>query len=367
MLRVLPVVLILLLVACSKPKPPASESPTKTDTAAPAGAPPKTEPPPAGATPSPPAPGAPDPAPAAAFIKPVPAELPAVVARINGDTVTKADFQRAISAIEMQNRAPVPTDQRDRILRGLLDQMIAFKLLVQESHTRKVAVTDADVDARMAQIRQRFPSEEAFKSEMSSQKVTLDQVRNDQREQLMVQKLLKTEVDPKVAVTPADIERAYKENPSSFEIPERVRASHVLITVAPNADAAAKAEALAKATAVLKSAKAGKDFAALAKEFSQDFGSAAQGGDLGFFAAAQMVPPFSEAAFKLKPGQISEIVETQFGYHVIKVIDKQAGRKVPLEEAREQIEKRLAEMNRERQTQVFVQALRQKGKVEVFI
>jgi peptidyl-prolyl cis-trans isomerase C len=118
---------------------------------------------------------------------------------------------------------------------------------------------------------------------------------------------------------------------------------------------------------VLKSARAGKDFAALAKEFSQDPGSAAQGGDLGFFAAQQMVPEFSNAAFKLKPGAISDIVETQFGYHIIKVIEKQPARTVKLEEVRPQLEQQLLQANRQREVQAFVQALRQKGKIEVFI
>jgi len=219
----------------------------------------------------------------------------------------------------------------------------------------------------LAAIKQRFPSEDAFKTELANQKVTLDQVRNMQRQQMMVQKLLEAEVGTKAAVTATEIEKVYKENPTAFQLPDQVHASHILITVPPDGDAAVKAEALAKATSVLKSARGGKDFAALAKEFSQDPGSAAQGGDLGFFAAGQMVPQFSDAAFKLKPGTISDVVETQFGYHIIKVIEKRPGRTVKLEEARPQIEKQLQQSNRNRETAAFVQSLRQKGKIEVFI
>jgi parvulin-like peptidyl-prolyl isomerase len=146
-----------------------------------------------------------------------------------------------------------------------------------------------------------------------------------------------------------------------------VRANHILISVPADADASVKAEALAKATKILKDARGGKDFAALAKEFSQDPGSAAQGGDLGFFAANQMVPPFSDVAFKLKPGSISDVVETQFGYHIIKVVEKQPSHTVKLDEARPRIEQQLKQMNGQRETQAFIESLRHKGKIEILI
>jgi len=368
-LRAFPVAVIvaLSLTACSKSGTSTPTSSTGATASSPAGAPapPAAATAPPAATPAPP--GAGDPPPSSALIKPVPAQLPNVLARINGETVTKGELEKALKALEQQNGGPVPASERDRIVRGLLDQMIGFKLLLQESQSRKVAVTDPEVDARIASIREKFPSEDAFKNAMAAQQVTLDQVRTEQRQQMMINRLLETEVGPKAAVTPKDVEKAYTEHPELFQVPARVRASHILITVPENADAAVKAEALAKATSVLKSARAGKDFAALAKEFSQDPGSAAQGGDLGFFAANQMVPPFSDAAFKLKPGAISDIVETQFGYHIIKVVEKQPTRTVKLEEARPQLEKELVQAKRAQETQAFVQALRQKGKIEVFI
>ena len=366
MRRALPVLLLVFVSACSKDKAPSSEQ-TASAPAANAGAS-ATAPATPGTPASPPATsGASDPPPAAAFTNPVPAQLPNVLARINGEAVNKVEFERAVSEIERQNGSPVPPTERDRIFRGLLDQMIAAKLLAQESKARKVAVTDAEVDSQLAQIRSRFPSEEAFTTAMASEKVTVEQLKSDARQNLMINKMLEAEIGPKVAVKPEDIARVYKENPTAFQVPERVRASHILITAAADAPADVKQAALAKATSVLKSARAGKDFAALAKEFSQDPGSAAQGGDLGLFAAPQMVPPFSEAAFKLKPGGISDVVETQFGYHIIKVTEKQPARTVKLEEAKPEIEKRLFETNRNREMQAFVEALRQRGKIEVFI
>jgi peptidyl-prolyl cis-trans isomerase C len=367
----LAVILALSVTACSRSsKPTPSNGASTPATSATPATPPASAsaPPAAGAAPGTAAPGrADDPPPASAFVKPVPAQLPNVLARVNGEAVTKSDVEKAIAVLEQQNGGPVPPSERDRVIRGVVDQMVGLKLLLQESQARKVPVTDAEIDARMASIRQRFPTEDAFKKALKEQQVTLDQVRTEQRQQLMINRLLENEVAPKTAVSPEDVEKAYKDHPEAFQVPAQVRASHILITVPPDADASVKAAALAKATKILKDARGGKDFAALAKEFSQDPGSAAQGGDLGFFAANQMVPPFSDAAFKLKPGSISDVVETQFGYHIIKVVEKQPSHTVKLDEARPRIEQQLKQMNGQRETQAFIESLRHKGKIEILI
>jgi len=168
-------------------------------------------------------------------------------------------------------------------------------------------------------------------------------------------------------VPPEQVASFYAENPDQFQQPERVRASHILIAVPPNADAAARTQARFRAESVLKEARAGKDFAALAREHSEDPGSAANGGDLGFFQRGQMVGPFNDVAFSLPAGAVSDLVETQFGYHIIKVAEKQPARTVPLEEVRPQVEQYLQNVNREKQTEAFIAALKAKGKVEIFI
>jgi len=132
-------------------------------------------------------------------------------------------------------------------------------------------------------------------------------------------------------------------------------------------DAAAKAASRTKAEGILKQVKAGKDFAALAKENSQDPGSAVNGGDLGFFRAGQMVPPFDAVAFKLAPGAVSDLVETQFGFHIIKVLEKRPAQTAPLADVSAQLKQYLETQNRQRETTAFLAGLRAKGKVEILI
>jgi peptidyl-prolyl cis-trans isomerase C len=253
------------------------------------------------------------------------------------------------------------------VYRGVLDDMIGYRLMIQEAKARKIAVADAEIDAQVAQIRSQFPNDAQFQQALTAQNTTLEAVRNDTRDEMSAAKLVDSEIASKIAVKPEAVTDFYNKNQDKFQQGARVRASHILIGIPQNADAATKQQAKSKAEALLKDLKAGKDFAEAAKANSQDPGSAPNGGDLGYFEQGQMVPPFEQAAFALKAGEMSDVVETQFGYHIIKVADKQTSRVVPLDEAKKQIEEYLTQQNRHAQTEVFVQALKAKAKIEVLI
>lgn len=352
MRRAVTVLTIAALAACSRTAP-ASAKPQAAP--APNAASAQSAPPPQAAAPQTPS-----------VAKPVPAQLPEVVARVNGESITGKDLDNAVRAIAGR-AGPVPPDERDRVYRGVLDDMIGYRLIIQEAKARKIAVADADVDAQIAQIRAQFPNEAQFQQALTAQKTTLEAVRNDTRDEMSASKLVETEVGSKIAVKPEAVTDFYSKNQEKFQQGPRVRASHILIGIPQNADAATKQQAKTKAEALLNDLKAGKDFAEAAKTNSQDPGSAPNGGDLGYFEQGQMVPPFEQAAFALKPGEMSDVVETPFGYHIIKVADKQNSRVVPLEEAKAQIEEYLTQQNRHAQTELFVEGLKTKAKIEILI
>ncbi|PWT81601.1 MAG: hypothetical protein C5B57_10150 [Blastocatellia bacterium] len=141
----------------------------------------------------------------------------------------------------------------------------------------------------------------------------------------------------KTVVPQADIERAYNASIEQYTTPEQIRASHILLKTEGKDDAAVKA----RAEELLKQAKAGADFAELAKKNSEDEASAKSGGDLDYFKRGRMVPEFEQVAFALQPGQISDVVKTSFGYHIIKLTDKKPGTTKPLAEVRQQISDQL--------------------------
>lgn len=298
--------------------------------------------------------------------KPVPPELPEVLARVDGEPISRADFERAVKNIEGRAGGPVPAERRDEIFREILDQLVAYRALVQESRARKVTVADPEVEARIEAIRKQFPDEGAFSKALADRGLSLDRLRADTREELLVAKLVEAEVTPQIDVKESDIKDFYDKNPERFQQPEQVRASHILIRLPEGGSAEQKKAARAKAEDVLAQVKAGGDFAALARQHSQD-GSAPQGGDLNFFQRGQMVPAFEEAAFALQPGQVSGVVESPFGFHIIKVTERRPARTVPLAEVAPRIGQFLTQQQQQQKTEAFINAVKARHKIEMLI
>jgi peptidyl-prolyl cis-trans isomerase C len=304
---------------------------------------------------------------AAVTIRPMPALLPAVLARVNGEAIERWEFDNAVKRVEARAGGPVPPEKRDEVLRSLLDQLVAYHLLAQQSKTLKIEVPDTEVDARLADVKRGFPTEEAFRQSMTAQGITSDQLRAQTRMSLQVQKVIDAEVTTKVAVQDTEVNAFYQQNLERFKQGDTVHASHILIGLPQGATPAQKQEARVKAQAILKQVRGGADFATMAKAQSQDPGSAQNGGDLGFFPKGQMTPAFEEAAFKLKPGAVSNLVETPFGFHIIKVQDKRGPRTAPLEEVGGQIKEFLTQGQRETKLEQLVEVVKGKSKVEILV
>jgi peptidyl-prolyl cis-trans isomerase D len=181
-----------------------------------------------------------------------------------------------------------------------------------------VSVTDADVAAHF----------EAHKAEY----------RIGEQRKIRYLVLDRDQARLKVAVPATDIQRYYNDNIQQYQTPEQVRASHILLKTDGKDEAAVRKQA----EAILQQVKSGADFAGLAKKVSEDDGTKANGGDLDYFARGRMVPEFETAAFALQPGQVSDVVKSQHGFHIIKVVDKRPAVTRTLDEVREQIQNQLA-------------------------
>src|SRR5262249_42661514 len=208
--------------------------------------------------------------------------------------------------------------------------------------------------------------QEAFEKALKDRGMTVDSLKSDARTDLSVNKVMDGAVANIPGPTDAEAKDFYEKNPDKFKEDEQVRASHILVRVDPNADAKMKARAKAEIDSVLKQAKSGADFAQLAQQHSQD-GSAAQGGDVGYFPKGQMVPEFDQAAFALPVGQVSGVVTTQFGYHVIKVTDRKPARTIPLDEAMPRIKGYLEQQKKQKAAETFIDGLKKKSKIEILI
>jgi peptidyl-prolyl cis-trans isomerase C len=298
--------------------------------------------------------------------KPMPAQLPDVLARVNGEAVMKLDFDRLIKNMELRANQPIPAERRDELYRKALEELVTYTVLSQETRTRKVNVTDAEVDSGIQQMRGQFPTEDAFKKALEARGMTLDKLKADTRIDISINKMVEAEVSTQPPPSDAQVRDFYDKNPDKFKQDETVRASHILFRVDENADAATKKKAMDEAQGVLKQARGGADFGELAKKHSAD-SSSQQGGDLNFFTKGQMVPPFDQAAFAMKPGEISDIVTTQFGYHIIKVTDRRPASTVPFDQVSGRIKEFLTEQQKQQKADAFIQSLKQKAKIEVLV
>jgi peptidyl-prolyl cis-trans isomerase C len=292
---------------------------------------------------------------------------PELVATVNGAGIAKAEFDRSWPAFLRQKGIPVnhaeKSGQVDEFRLELLNLLIDQELLYQAAKSGGHEAGEEQVSAEVTKARGQFPSQEEFEKALSGSGLTVESYSDFLRHRISVVNLVRDGVTPGVTVSDEEITGFYAGNQQNFAVPEQVRARHILIKVDPKADEAAKAEAKKKIEEIIEKAGGGADFAELAKEYSQG-PSAPRGGDLGLFPRGKMVPPFDEAVFSLEAGEISGPVLTRFGYHAIKVEEKQEAETVSREEAAEQIRDFLTEKKVAEAVKVRLESLRETAKIE---
>ena len=299
--------------------------------------------------------------------EPVPEELPAIVARVNTHTITSDELEQAVRSAEIQAGQALPSQFRDQVYRSVLDRLVSFRLLLQESDTLSLSVDDAEVDARIEAIRSGFPSNEAFETQLSSWETTLDTLRQETRSDLLVEHVLESEVLASIDVDVDTTREFYEQHAEQFTEGGGVRARHILIRTSPDASDREKAEARERAESLLRTAASGADFAEPARTHSEDPGSSAHGGDLGVVVRGQTVPDFEAALFALEPGDVSELIETPFGYHVIQMVEREAEHTASFAEASVQIREFLIQQEQQARTAAFIDTLKAKSNIEILI
>ncbi len=292
-----------------------------------------------------------------------------VAVTVNGVKIMEAEIEEIIGpqlaslAKQAPNRPPAFIEQYKTVLRQqVLEGAIVRRLLDGEMKEAKIVVTDEDVinwiEARASA--QRPPlSLEDFKKKMEGYGQSFDEMKEQVRKGLVYEKFMESQWAGKINVTEEDANDYYSKNEKEYE---QVRASHILIkpdVSDPNTDPnEAKATAKAELQGLLKQINDGADFAELAKAHSDD-DSAAGGGNLDFFKRPEMEPPFAKAAFELEVGQISDIVETTSGYHIIKV----TGRKDSFEHFKDEIIEALTRKKQGEFARDYVKSLKDKANI----
>jgi peptidyl-prolyl cis-trans isomerase C len=262
-----------------------------------------------------------------------------VAALVNGEPIVAAAVQGEIKGIlgrfQEQGRKPSETEMAS-LRESVLDKMIKLELLSQESKKAGIAVNTADIDNELKGYKKGFADDKAFAKALGEAGITEAELRKQIGKNLTIQKFIDTKFKGKAQVTEQEAKDFYNNNQDKFKQPEMAHARHILITAKETEPKADKDRKRAKLVQIKKQLKDGGNFADLAKQFS-DCPSKERGGDLGFFPRGQMVKPFEQAVFKMMPGDVSDIVETEFGYHLIKLEEKKPAKTVTFDEAKAKI------------------------------
>lgn len=301
-----------------------------------------------------------------------------IAVTVNGVAITESQIEAALKpqlerlASRAKGNQNLVDQYKNMFRQRILDGMITEMLLEEKIKQAQIVATDEEADAKLQEIATRENKTiEELKAVLKARGLSFEETKERMKKGIAYGKLMKKELGDQLNVTEEQAREYYTKNKSRFEKPEQVRASHILIKpdkADPNAadpnDAKAKAKAAAKIKAenLLKQVKAGADFATLAKENSA-CPSAQKGGDLDFRGRGSWVPPFEQAAFKLKVGQVSDIVETKYGYHIIKLTGRKEASITTFEQAKDDIINNLKQNKQRQLARKYIESLKTEAKI----
>jgi peptidyl-prolyl cis-trans isomerase C len=276
-----------------------------------------------------------------------------VVATVNGDVIGKADFERELSreSQAMEGSAPRSPEQIQPFKQALLETMIERAVLLQAAKEAQLQVSPDEVDRRVLALTSEYPAG-TFDTALAQSQTSRTELARRTHDELVIEKLLADQVFTRVAVTEEQIRRAYDENPDAWMEPEQVHAQQLVV------------KGLDEAKRLQQLLWQGKKFSDLARKYSLS-PDGKVGGDLGFFKRGEMPPAFDDAIFRLSVGGTSDVVSTDYGFHLFRLIEKKPARKRELAEVRAGIEQKLLSTLRAERQVSYVKGLRDKAQVRV--
>lgn len=316
------------------------------------------------------------------------------IIKVNDTNITQAQFDKMfekqvgnsmISQLGINIKDSKNTFLYNLIKERVVNELIVKALLDEEIAKRDITVSNKDVEDAIKEIVDKVGSKDQLNNILKKNGISANEFKADLKEEIKMKKLAKELGSSDVSDSEA--QKFYNDNADKFKYPDRVRASHILISANPAEIAEivksdpknkelTEEQVQAKVTEEMNAKKAKADkllaqakadttqFAKLAKENSDDTTTAVKGGDLGFFAAQEMVPEFSKAAFALRPNSVSGVVQTQFGYHIIFVTDRMAAGQEPFEKVKNEIKGYLANQKQLQLVDNLVESMKKNAKVE---
>lgn len=306
--------------------------------------------------------------------------IPDVVAKVNGVEIKSDTIKLQLSNTMRKGQRSFSPAEKQEIVSGLVDKEIVRELVHQEGKAVKVKVDPELVEKEFKGVMEPYKDKEEFQKALKARGLTEDELKNSIEVDLIAKKLIDGQVRGKIKITDEDVKKYYDDNQKKFFRPEAYRARHIFISIFPpelikstpvNELKARKEEldkkAKKKIEDIQKELKSGANFEDLAKKYSHDSASAPNGGNLDFIYKGVFDPAFDEAISKMKVGDTSDVVNTPYGYHIIKLDETKPAEQATFAEMEEAIQKHLFMERAQKKVEIYLQGLRKKAKIEVLL
>lgn len=292
-----------------------------------------------------------------------------VVTVVNGQVISLSELKEREEPIARQVSETFSGPERDRRLAELkkkvMDSLIEDLLLEQEAERLGMKVSDRDIDDAIDEVKKQNSLDDAgLKAALKQEGLTYEGYRLQIKKQIEKSRVIGQQVRSKVSVTDKELADYYERNKRLFLKDDEVKVSHILFPIPENASNEKIEKIRGEAAQVLGLARQGMDFPDLARKYSRD-SSASEGGSLGFFKKGQLLPAFEAAAFSMKKGEISDLVRTPFGFHIIKVDDTKEATPEPLETVKDKIKSALTSEMMEQRYKEWMEELKKSAIIEI--
>ena len=287
-----------------------------------------------------------------------------VVAEVNGVAITQRELDIGTNRLiprTYYHRSVSPEKYRE-IEKKALEELINKELFFQEAKRLGLKAQKSEVKAQLENVKKRYPSKKAFKEALKRNSITIDDLKERIKRDILIKKLQEKEV--KVTLTDKELEEYYNKNIQKFKKPESVRLKYIQIKFRPR-EPDFREKAKAKANEALSKLKAGKDFAEIAWSYSDDM-SKIKGGDLGVIHKGRLVPEIEKVAFSLEKGQMSGLIEDNYGFHIVLVEDKKPSTQLSFSEVKEKLRQELTDSYQTKNKEKLIKRLREKAIIKYY-
>jgi len=292
-----------------------------------------------------------------------------IVAVVNQEIITFSEIEKWSLPFQKEIQAEDRLERRERIqevFRKVLDRIIEEKLIEQEAKKSGIKVTSKEIDVAVEEVKQKHKiNQEELEKALAAEGLTLEVFKKDLEKRILRSKFVSSAVKLEQKAGEKELKEFFQKNVNQYRVNESYRPAHILFFISQDATPEQIRGIRKKSQKVLEKIKEGADFAKMAIEYSEDTSSRKEGGDLGYFKKGELLPTLEREAMKLQVGEVSDLIRTEVGFHILKLLDRKGGEPPPFEEIKEKVQADYYEKELEKAYQQFLSKLKEKSVIEI--